>query len=60
MLKSRHTPFVHTCGKGFAWTVVSISPETISTLPSASVVVVGYQRPAFISGSRDHGLVTPS
>jgi hypothetical protein len=35
-------------------------PETTSTSPLASVVLVGYQRPAFMSGSWVQVLATGS
>ena len=40
--------------------LVSTVPETTSMSPLASVVTVGYQRPAFMSGRRLQELVTPS
>src|SRR6185295_10295718 len=50
----------HTCGRMLRPTARSTLPDTMSALPSASVVTVGYQRPAFMSGSRDHTFSTGS
>ena len=41
----------YTCGSGFTPMEVSIWPETTSTSPFGRVVKVGYQRPAFMSGT---------
>ena len=53
MLRSRQEPEPtwNTWGSGFTPTLVSMSPDMISTSPFGSVVAVGYQRPAFMSGS---------
>ena len=52
-VRSRHVLVAawYTCGSGFTPMDMSIWPETTSASPLGSVVTVGYQRPAFMSGT---------
>ena len=50
----------YTWGSVFTPDVVSIWPETTNASPLASVVTVGYQRPAFMSGAAVQELVAVS